>query len=247
MLRVLIADDEAIERRYLSSLFQKYPDKFQIAGEAANGREILELASMLRPDIIIMDINMPLMNGLESAHEIKQLLPETLILLNTAYAEFEFAKKAVDYKLDAYLLKPASERQIFDAIKDCLASRRTATSPTPAPCPDEPHTLFEDAVAIVENYITLNYTKPLSLQELAELVHFSSSYLSRIFHQTKGVTIRAYINQIRLGQAVELLKNTNKPIQEIASDCGFSNVSHFNRVFKQQTGNSPLEFRHLCR
>lgn len=247
MLNVLIADDEALERRYLSSLFKKYPDRFEIAGEASNGREILELASALKPDIIIMDINMPLMNGLESAHEIKRLLPETLILLNTAYAEFEFAKKAVDYKLDAYLLKPASESQIFDAIKNCLISRRTTTSPTPAPCSENPHTFWEDAISIIENYITLNYTKPLSLQELAELAHFSPSYLSRIFHQTKGVTIRTYINQIRLERAVELLKKTNKPIQEIASDCGFSNVSHFNRVFKQQTGNSPLEFRHLCR
>lgn len=243
MLHVLIADDEAIERRYLSSLFQKHPEQFEVSGEARNGQETIELATCLKPDIIIMDINMPLMNGLESAHKIKQLLPDTFILLNTAYAEFDFAKKALDYNLDAYLLKPASESQILEAIENCLTNRRKR----PETIPEESPADSVDAISTVVNYISANYCNPLALQELAALVHFSPSYLSKLFHQTKGITIRAYVNQIRLEHAVKLLKSTDSPIQEIASNCGFSNVSHFNRVFKQQTGNSPLEYRHLCR
>ena len=97
MLRILIADDEEIERKYLAALFVKHSDTYKVVGEACNGREVLELAAKNSPDIIIMDINMPGLDGLTSAQRIKQRFPDTIILLNTAYAEFEFARKAVEY------------------------------------------------------------------------------------------------------------------------------------------------------
>lgn len=75
-----------------------------MVGEACNGREVLELTAKNSPDIIIMDINMPGLDGLTSAQRIKQRFPDTIILLNTAYAEFEFVRKAVEYGLNAYLL-----------------------------------------------------------------------------------------------------------------------------------------------
>lgn len=124
MLKVLIADDESIERRYLLSLFTRHPDLFQVVGEAKNGKEVLQKAAEQIPDVIIMDINMPFMDGLSSAHQIKEQFPDTIILLNTAYAEFEFAKKAIDYGLDAYLLKPAKESQILEAIQNCYQKQQ---------------------------------------------------------------------------------------------------------------------------
>ena len=142
MLKILIADDEQIERRYLKNLLQKHRALYQIVGEAATGEEVLKLTSQLKPDVIIMDINMPSMNGLDSANLIKKKYPNICILLNTAYAEFEFARRALEYGLDAYLLK-----------------------------------------------------------------------------------------------------NSKLSIQEIAVSCGFPNLSHFDRVFKQQTGMSPVSYR----
>ena len=129
MLKVLIADDENIERRYLLSLFKKHPDLFEVIGEARNGKEVLQKVLEYTPDVIIMDINMPFLDGLSSAHKIKERFPNTIILLNTAYAEFEFAKKAIDYGLDAYLLKPAKESQILDAIQNCLDKRERRNTP----------------------------------------------------------------------------------------------------------------------
>ena len=116
MLRILIADDEEIERKYLAALFVKHSDTYKVVGEACNGREVLELTAKNSPDIIIMDINMPGLDGLTSAQRIKQRFPDTIILLNTAYAEFEFARKAVEYGLNAYLLKPAEEEVILQTI-----------------------------------------------------------------------------------------------------------------------------------
>lgn len=124
MYTILISDDEIIERNYLKSVINKYPDKYNLVGEAANGHETVEISYTYRPDIIIMDINMPLFNGLEAAKLIKVMNKNTIIILNSAYAEFEFARQAIDYNLDAYLLKPASEQKILETIDACLQKKQ---------------------------------------------------------------------------------------------------------------------------
>lgn len=247
MRKVLIADDEEIECRYLTNLFEKHRSNYQLVGEAHNGKEIVELTDRMRPDIIIMDINMPLMNGLDSAYQIKKKFPEILILLNTAYAEFEFARLAIEYNLDAYLLKPASEEQILQTIEKCMKNERQRTSKHAR---YDKKILYQsrgtsnDAINQVTGYINERFQESLTLEELAALVHFSPSYLSKLFHQVTGLTIKNYLTLRRMEHARYLLKNSQLSIQEIAVNSGFPNVSHFNRVFRQQTGMSPLEFRH---
>ena len=245
MLKVLIADDEMIERKYLTTLFGKYPHLFTIAGEARNGKEVLRLTNQLRPDIIIMDINMPFCDGLTCANEIKQNHPETIILLNTAYAEFEFARKAVEYQLDAYLLKPAREEIILQTIESCLRKKRRNSDAPSAYAEALANRSGPSANVITQvcDYIDANPQLSLSLQDLARIAHFSPSYLSRIFREQKGITISAYITQKRMENAKYLLGHSKMDIRTIASHCGFQTISHFNRVFKQETGLSPMEFR----
>lgn len=247
MLKILIADDEPIERRYLTTLFQKYSERFLVIGEAANGQEVLTMALNLKPDIVLMDINMPLLNGLNCSQVLKEHLPNVIILLNTAYAEFEFAKKALDYQLDAYLLKPASEEEILNTIENCLSKKNFISScAVPSVRTESLMKQYSenDAVDKVRRYIEENFHCQISLSELAEMVHFSSPYLSRLFHQTTGFTVKAYLTKQRLENAKYLLKHTELPIQEIAANCGFSSTSHFNRVFRQQVCITPLAYRH---
>lgn len=246
MLKILIADDEVIERKYLTSVFQKHTDKFKLVAAAQNGKEIVELADKHNPDVIIMDISMPCMNGLEAAHIIKQNHPDTIILLNTAYAEFEFARKAVEYGLDAYLLKPAKEPQIIETILNCH-SKKTKTSTTPSQhintVVTEHKSTSHHTISIIKEYIDEHFHQNLTLEELSELAHFSPSYLSRLFHNTTGLTLKTYITLKRLENAEYLLKNSSLNVHEIAFNCGFPNVSHFNRVFKAHTNLSPMEYR----
>lgn len=246
MLKILIADDEMIERKYLTALFGKYPHLFTIAGEARNGKEVLRLAEQLRPDVIIMDINMPFCDGLTCSNQIKQLLPDTIILLNTAYAEFEFARRAVEYQLDAYLLKPAKEEVILQTIESCLRKKRHSSGDAPSSYAEalvSRSGSAGNAIDLVCDYIDNNPQLPLSLEELARIAHFSPSYLSRIFREQKGITLSAYITRKRLENAKYLLGHSKMDVRTVAANCGFQTVSHFNRVFRQDTGLSPMEFR----
>lgn len=112
-LRILIADDESI--RVLSLRVQLQNLGYQVVGEASNGREAVELARRLMPDLIIMDIKMPVMDGIEAAEIITREHPVPIILL-TAYSEAELARRAAETNISAYLMKPVSEDDLLPAI-----------------------------------------------------------------------------------------------------------------------------------
>ncbi len=95
----------------------------------------------------------------------------------------------------------------------------------------------------VKNFISKNYMDELRLPELASLAGMSSSAFSRFFKLHTGRNISEYIIDLRLGYAARMLVDTDKCISEIGFDCGFNNLSNFNRIFKKKKGCSPSEFR----
>ncbi|WML34415.1 AraC family transcriptional regulator [Clostridium sp. OS1-26] len=101
----------------------------------------------------------------------------------------------------------------------------------------------QSCTEIVAQYIKKHFQENITLENLAQIVHLSPTYLSRVFHQEKGVAIRTYISQQRMEQSKYLLLHSNLPIKKIAEDCGFINISHFYRVFKKYIGKSPADIR----
>ncbi|SNR96757.1 Two-component response regulator, YesN/AraC family, consists of REC and AraC-type DNA-binding domains [Anaerovirgula multivorans] len=117
MLQLMIIEDEMIERKALKFLINKYyKDKIQVCGEASNGNQAIEKALNLRPDIVMADIRIPGITGLEASHLIKTRLPNTEILILTAYDDFEYAKKAIHIGINDYLLKPVSDEEFCGAM-----------------------------------------------------------------------------------------------------------------------------------
>ncbi|ACT00017.1 response regulator [Paenibacillus sp. JDR-2] len=120
MYRLLIADDEALEREGLEHLIHRMlPDRFQIAF-ADNGRRAIEQAEEFRPHIIMMDINMPGIQGLQAIREIKTRLPDTKFILVTAYDFFAYAKEAVSLGVKEYIVKPAGREQISSTLNQLI-------------------------------------------------------------------------------------------------------------------------------
>ncbi|HEY5562666.1 MAG TPA: response regulator [Clostridiaceae bacterium] len=121
MLNLLIADDEKYDRDSIVNMITtEFKDMFEIY-EARNGREAIEMSERFRPDIIISDIKMPGINGLKATQEINKFLPNTYIIILTAYDYFDFAIEAVKYNVKQYILKPFSKVDIIEKITEAVS------------------------------------------------------------------------------------------------------------------------------
>ncbi|GAA4844141.1 hypothetical protein GCM10023310_22610 [Paenibacillus vulneris] len=120
MYRLLIADDEALEREGLEWIVQNMlPGQFEVI-HAENGRMAIERAEEHRPQIVLMDVNMPGIQGLDALREIKRLLPETKMVLVTAYDYFSYAKEALTLGVKEYIVKPARREQVVQILQQLV-------------------------------------------------------------------------------------------------------------------------------
>jgi DNA-binding NarL/FixJ family response regulator len=116
MIRVLLADDQKILRDGLRALLQSA--EISVIGDASNGREAVDMALSLKPDVILMDIRMPEMDGVEATRQIKQQLPQTVIIVLTTFDDDEYIIKAMTYGASGYLLKDIDSTRLIQAIRD---------------------------------------------------------------------------------------------------------------------------------
>jgi two-component system response regulator YesN len=117
MFRVLIVDDEPSIREGLKTIISWNDLGFKIAGVAANGKEALARHQELAPDLMLVDIRMPGMDGLELIEQIRKVDANTYFLILTGYADFQYAKKAIQHKVEGYILKPVDEEEIVSYIE----------------------------------------------------------------------------------------------------------------------------------
>jgi DNA-binding NarL/FixJ family response regulator len=125
-IAVLLADDHAIVRDGLKTLLEAQPD-LRVVGEAANGREAVGTAAQLRPDVVVMDISMPDMNGVEAARRIHAARPETRIVMLSMHGNAEHVYRALEAGATGYLLKESAGAELVTAIRAVHAGRRYLT------------------------------------------------------------------------------------------------------------------------
>lgn len=116
MIRVLIVDDQTIVREGLASLLQVQPD-IDIVGEAADGQAAIEQSQMLQPDIILMDVRMPVMDGVAAIRILSQTAPEIKVLVLTTFDDDEYVSQAMKYGAGGYLLKDTPSAELAQAIR----------------------------------------------------------------------------------------------------------------------------------
>lgn len=114
--RILIADDHPLLREALCKVFSNQKD-MEIVGQASNGEEAIDLASQLKPDILVMDIMMPKLDGLEASRQIKKIAPNTAILILTAYDDDNYVLGLLEAGATGYLMKSAKGQDLVEAVR----------------------------------------------------------------------------------------------------------------------------------
>lgn len=244
MIRILLADDEPIALAVLKrGLEQALPDAADFIETAVDGLSAVECALRFRPNIAVLDIEMPGLSGLEAGQILKEQLPGCRVIYLTAYNKFEYAVEALRHGADDYLLKPVRMPELIQKIKQAFADEGTSV---PADLPDEgeptglPAQEFKVAVSA---YIKKHYHQDLSLADLAAFLHQHPNYVSRRFRQTFGCTFSEYLLAERMRLARSLLLETDLNVRQIAEKTGYTDPDYFAKLFRRSTGVTPSAFR----
>lgn len=246
MCKILLVDDEYLERKALRVIISKNIDYAEVIGETALGREAVKLSEVLNPDIIFMDIKIPGMDGVEASRIIKERSPEQRIIILTAYDEFEFAQKAVKANVDDYVLKPVKNKKIVKLVnehykKSFMNDNRDRRLENNLDTYME-HAMTKELLKAIR-YVQKNFHKRINLKDVAKHVNLSVSYLSRIFKEELGINFTTYIRNCRMGKAKELLESTDMPIINISLELGYNESNYFSKVFKEEFDMTPSEYR----
>lgn len=251
MFTALIVEDEPLMREYLMLHLTSIHGMWKTEGCARDGLEALALLKARPFDLVITDIKMPHMDGLELADYIHVNHPGTDVIILTGYSEFDYARAAVRANAADYLLKPLQDVELHKALSKLAAKRMTADSvpaavPFPAeaapkePARDDPGILVQRA----RTYIRAHFTEPLSLNEVANTLAVNPAYLSSIFKSERGESYSKFILRLRMERAALLLRTYSVgKVNDIAPEVGYSSTKHFYTVFKDYFGMTPNEYR----
>ncbi len=271
MYRVLVADDEPIERLVVGKIIKKYfPEQLEIV-QAVNGREAVELFEKERCQIALLDIEMPGVDGLEAAEQIRKKYPDCSIIFITAFDEFSYAKRAITVKARDYLLKPVAEEELVAVLEEAIriegelqmasqqendfdgAERDVTEHHVKAWHRENVNTMNEEEHAenlrmhaVAENirvYIDSHYMKDIALQDVAEAMGYSDVYFCRLFKQCFDKSYVTYLTDFRIEKAKEMLADVSINIKDISAKVGYRDSNYFAKVFRRVVGMSPSDYR----
>ncbi|MCU6709486.1 response regulator [Paenibacillus sp. J5C_2022] len=247
MWKVVLVDDNRGALRTMKKVIPWQELNAELAGEAIDGQEALQLISSVNPHIVITDIYMPVMNGLEMIEKLRSRAYEGAILILSGYSDFEYARTALRLKVDDYLSKPVTVKTIKEVLGKTIKSlhdrngQNTADSSRPFISDWTENARHKHAIEHVIQYMHEHYAEDISLNQLSNHVYLSRNHLGDLFRKATGETFVDYLTRIRIERAKELLQEGSLLIYEIAEKVGYRNVPYFSTLFKKHTGMAPSD------
>jgi len=229
--KILLVDDDGVFRHEFMDAFAGY----DVLGAASGSQALTILRKANSIDLVILDVMMPGISGIEVLKEIKKISPNIGIIILTGYSSEDIAIEAVKNHADDYLEKPIEVEKALEAIEKVLQLKCGKI--------DMNLTGIEEKIEKVKRFAERNCFKKVSLNDAAVEICLSPKYLSRVFHQITGVTFNEYKLKLKIEKAKELLKNTGGNINQISDKLGYANAESFIRLFEKYTGSSPFRFR----
>jgi len=254
---LLIVDDEDILRGGLRVMIDDFGLAISPVWEAENGLKALEVAAKKQPGIILLDIRMPYMDGVEALKAMRERGFESRVIMLSGYGDFEYTKQAIKYRAFDYLLKPVKREELKKALTDALACPEPPVHPVLLAGeagssanlgPNNPDGAESNSrkkvISIAKRFILNNYNKDINLDMIANHVSMNFAYFSVLFKKIEGMSLTDFIASVRVNKAKEyLLQPRNYKIYEIAEMTGFHDVKYFSKVFKRKVGVTPAEYR----
>ena len=236
-LRVLLVDDEIMIREGFKRLFDWAAHDCEVVGEAADGMEALTQIDTLCPDIVIMDINIPIMSGLKVIQLSRIKHPRIAYVIVSGYDDFSYCQQALRLQITDYILKPVNYEEFgtcIDNLKISLFEQRVAAAEGPEQ---------ERTITGITRYLQEHLAEEVSLSVLSEEFHLNPQYISQLFKNEIGVGFLAYLTNIRMEKAKKLLLSGSLSVAEVAEQAGYGDYRVFTKVFKKSEGITPSQYR----
>lgn len=248
--KILIVDDEPRTREGFKRTLEKWSEgQFEITC-LDNAQTAIDYLSIRSVHLLITDIRMPKMTGLKLIEILKKKKIQPMIIVISAYSEFEYAQEALRQGVINYLLKPIGKKKLIEAVEEALSRQEKWDKSKVIE-----KIIDDDLIDISKNeiyirsikqaiaYIDDHYSNDISLNEVADHVHLNPSYLSTLFKSELNVSFSDYLTKVRIQRAKQLLLTTDLNVTEVAEEVGYNTPKYFNKVFKEHVGQTPSMFR----
>ena len=251
MLKVLVVEDEELIRKGIVLAVDWAALDCVVVGEAANGEEGLAAVERYDPNLIITDLTMPKMDGLEMLRRLRERGNEACVIILTAYDSFEYAQSALRLGAVDFLLKPFHDGDLEQAVaglrRRLEPGRRGEGQPVP-PVPGLKKGDKSKYVLQAMDYIGEHYNDPgIGVGSIAQHLGLSEGHLSHLFKKETDYTLTNYLTRYRIHKAMELLRDCRAKVYEVAEQVGYKDITYFSATFKKLTGMSPSEYQDTSR
>jgi two-component system response regulator YesN len=240
-MKILIVDDEPAVLEGMKIMMDWNSLRIDEIVTLKNGKEVIDSIHLIEPDLILTDINMPVISGLEMIAVLRNNGHTMPIIILSGYDTFEYAKKALQYDVLDYVLKPIDEDELYKSLEKAVERIEALKD-------DVKVILPEDSMAYkIVYYMNHHYNEPMRLKTLAEEFHLTPAYLGQIIKKSTGLLFNDYLTQLRMDAAKEYLKSTEMMVYEIALKCGFKDTDYFTKKFALVIGTPPMNYRNQYR
>lgn len=259
MYTVVVIEDSKLLRMGMVHTWDWKSLDCQIVGSAGDGMEGLQVICETKPDVVLTDIRIPGLDGLEMIRKAREQGISPAVVIISGYDEFSYAQKALSLGAVEYLVKPVEEEEAYRAIRaacsrvDEQRKYRNLTERLEN-IENSKMQVFNTYLSSSEGikseytrqairYIEEHFADDINVRSIAEALAISESHLSKVFKDTLHCTIGEYLTQYRIREACTLLKDPQNRIYEVAIRCGYNDQRYFSVIFKRTMGMTPNEFR----
>lgn len=236
-MKVLIVDDEIYMVKYLKDLLDWKSYGFDTVLTATGGTLAKNLLTQNRPELLITDVKMPRITGLDLSRLIAESGGQTKVIIISGYSDFEYSRQALRCGVSEYLVKPVLKAELEEVLERIFPPKRDT---------EKVNDKFA-VIAQVKAYVQEHYDQDISLNIMGDYVHLHPAYLSKLFKEVADVNFLTYITDVKLEKAADMLENTDMKIYEIMNRVGYQKSQHFSSLFRKKYGVTPKEYRQMKR